>query len=334
MKKPFIAVMIIPTGIGATIGGHAGDATPAARLLAGVCDTLLLHPNVVNAADLNEMPHNSLYVEGSMLDRFLRGEIFLEPVRSNSILIVCNELKPETVNCASTARVLLGADVRIIVLDRPLVMSSHVSGGIATGTVEGVEHLCDQISSEVFDALAIHTEVEVDKDAALAYMRSCETVNPWGGVEAIVSRQISANLGVPVAHAPTETNPTFNEVVPPVIAPELISVSMLFSVLKGLHKAPQIGLEPSRFNLSVDDVEALVSPLCWGAPHEAASNNEIPIIMVIDNKTSVKPSTFNEAGGKGFFMVPDYLSAAGTLVALREGISLESLRRPLELRDV
>ena len=42
----FNTVMIIPTGVGAELGGHAGDACPAARLLAEACDTLVLHPNV------------------------------------------------------------------------------------------------------------------------------------------------------------------------------------------------------------------------------------------------------------------------------------------------
>ena len=55
-------VMLVPTGIGCEIGGHAGDAGPAARLLATVCDRLILHPNVVNGSDLNEMPENALYV--------------------------------------------------------------------------------------------------------------------------------------------------------------------------------------------------------------------------------------------------------------------------------
>src|ERR1700750_3160498 len=40
----FNAVMLIPTGVDCAIGGHAGDATPAARLLANVCDQLILHP--------------------------------------------------------------------------------------------------------------------------------------------------------------------------------------------------------------------------------------------------------------------------------------------------
>ncbi|MEE3004749.1 MAG: DUF3326 domain-containing protein, partial [Chloroflexota bacterium] len=35
--ETFNAVLLVPTGIGAEIGGHAGDATPVAQLLASVC---------------------------------------------------------------------------------------------------------------------------------------------------------------------------------------------------------------------------------------------------------------------------------------------------------
>ncbi len=52
-------VLIIPTGIGCEIGGHAGDANPVAKLIGACCDNLILHPNVVNASDVNEMPENS-----------------------------------------------------------------------------------------------------------------------------------------------------------------------------------------------------------------------------------------------------------------------------------
>jgi len=67
----FNAIFLVPTGIGAAIGGHAGDATPAARVLAEACDRLITHPNVVNASDLNEMPENALYVEGSTITRLM-----------------------------------------------------------------------------------------------------------------------------------------------------------------------------------------------------------------------------------------------------------------------
>src|SRR5205823_3673184 len=71
VSDTFNVVLLVPTGIGAEIGGHAGDAAPVARLLAEVCDTLITHPNVVNASDINEIPENSLYVEGSVICRLL-----------------------------------------------------------------------------------------------------------------------------------------------------------------------------------------------------------------------------------------------------------------------
>ncbi len=70
--------LIVPTGIGCEIGGHAGDANPVAKLIGKCCDKLITHPNVVNASDINEMPENTLYVEGSILNRFLRGELYLQ----------------------------------------------------------------------------------------------------------------------------------------------------------------------------------------------------------------------------------------------------------------
>ena len=84
-QERFTAVMLVPTGIGALVGGHAGDAAPAARLLAACADTLITHPNVVNAADVNEMSENTLYVEGSVITRLMMGTAALAPRRTNRI---------------------------------------------------------------------------------------------------------------------------------------------------------------------------------------------------------------------------------------------------------
>ncbi len=83
-SEEFNAVLLVPTGIGAELGGHSGDAGPVARLLAATCDNLITHPNVVNAADINELPENALYVEGSVISRLLMGTIGLQKVRSNA----------------------------------------------------------------------------------------------------------------------------------------------------------------------------------------------------------------------------------------------------------
>lgn len=39
----------MPTGVGAAIGGYAGDALPVARALSSVVDCLISHPNVCTA---------------------------------------------------------------------------------------------------------------------------------------------------------------------------------------------------------------------------------------------------------------------------------------------
>ena len=57
--EKFNVVLLIPTGIGAEIGGHCGDGNVVARLIASACDILITHPNVVNASAINEMTDNN-----------------------------------------------------------------------------------------------------------------------------------------------------------------------------------------------------------------------------------------------------------------------------------
>ena len=144
----FNAVFLVPTGIGSEIGGHAGDATPAARVLAEACDRLITHPNVVNASDLNEMPDNALYVEGSAITRLMMGTAALQPVRSNRVLMIIDEHEIEmfaddTINAVSAARATYGLDCpKIIKLDPPLSMTGEFSqSGRAVGEVEGLERV-------------------------------------------------------------------------------------------------------------------------------------------------------------------------------------------------
>lgn len=319
-------VMIIPTGIGCELGGHAGDANPVAKLLGSVSDILFVHPNVVNASDINEMPSNALYVEGSILDRFLEGEIELEPVKNNKILLAVNSpICNETINAVSAARVTLGADVEIIELKTKLKMrATFKANGKAGGVVTGWKELVEQIKDYNFDALAITSYIDVPKEIALDYLKN-GGVNPWGGIEAIASRLIATVLNKPVAHAPRDTNENawikyYQETVDPRMAPEMLSVAFLQSVFKGLHKAPRIGN-----GLSVNDVDVLVSPYgCWGRPHEACYKKGIPIIIVKENKTIL-----NETIPKKVIFVENYLEATGIIKMMELGMTRESVTRPI-----
>ena len=325
--------MIIPTGIGCEIGGHAGDATPAAKLLGACCDKIVLHPNVVNASDINEMPENSLYVEGSILDRFLEGDVQLEEVRSNRILLVCNKpIRPEIINAASAARASAGIDVRVLGLDRPLEMIAKFdSNGRATGDVRGWEELCKQVYPYEFDALAISSPIQCAEDVQLAYFRGSGGINPWGGVEAKASELIAGRLSMPVAHAPTWNEiqskelKDFNEPVDPRFAAEVVSFAFLHCVLKGLHRAPRLGE-----GLCNKDIDYLITPMgCVGRPHHAAMEAGIPIIAVKENV-----SKLNDEMPEDWIYLETYLEVAGFLMACKTGVSLESLRRPLKETEI
>ena len=85
IQKPYTVILIIPTGIGAAIGGYAGDGLPVAKVISQVCDRLITHPNVLNGASLYWNLPNTFYVEGYALDKFAAGEWGLRPVRSNRV---------------------------------------------------------------------------------------------------------------------------------------------------------------------------------------------------------------------------------------------------------
>ena len=126
-KNKFNALMLVPTGIGAEIGGHAGDAAPVARLLASACDTLITHPNVVNASDINEMPSNGLYVEGSVITDLLMGNCGLNPTKANRVILLIDKHKDDriassTINAISAARATLGLNCPVVVeVDPPML---------------------------------------------------------------------------------------------------------------------------------------------------------------------------------------------------------------------
>ena len=74
--QPYTAALVVPTGIGAAIGGYAGDALPVARAFTAVCDRVITHPNVMNGAMLswNGDP-KLLYTEGLALDELAAAPV-------------------------------------------------------------------------------------------------------------------------------------------------------------------------------------------------------------------------------------------------------------------
>ena len=344
----FNAVLVVPTGIGAEIGGHAGDATPVARLLASVCDTLITHPNVVNASDLNEMPGNGLYIEGSLLSRFLMGAIGLRPVRSNRVLVIIDAHPNErfaraTVNAVNAARATYGLNCpRLVVLDPPLpVRGEYTQSGRAAGTVEELERVFEVLDTYrgEYDAVALSTLVDVDVPHESYFSSRGEIVNPWGGVEAMLTHAISTVYNVPSAHAPMMESVEVANIDPGVVDPrmaaEVVSLTFLQSVLKGLHAAPRVGVGHAEMSLSdtltARDVSCLVIPDgCIGLPTLAALEQGIPVIAVRENRSLMRNDlTMLPWAADQLHIVENYWEAAGVMAALKQGLSPGSVRRPL-----
>lgn len=355
--EKFTAVLLIPTGIGCEIGGHAGDSGPIARLLGAACDRVILHPNAVNGSDINEMPENALYVEGSVLCRFLQGTVALQPVRSNRVLVVMdridNKLSYESViNSVNAARATYGFYCpKIIALDPPVkVIGEYTASGRAGGRVEGLDRLLNAVEAErgTFDAIALSGCIEVKSSVYVEYLHSDgATVNPIGGVEAIFTHAVSQLLNVPSAHAPLiiEDEALYGTVVgmsseahivDPRLAAEIVSLAYIQCLLKGLSRSPRIlpriREEFLPGTLTASDVSCLVIPDgVLGLPILAALEQGIPVIAVRENRNAMRNDLSRLPWRPGQFIpVETYLEAAGAISALRAGVSFESLRRPLE----
>ena len=287
--EKFNAVFIVPTGVGAELGGHAGDATPAAQLLASCCDQLITHPNVVNASDINEIPANAHYVEGSVLCRLLMGTIGLEPAKANRLAVVFDAQPDEMIenlvlNTVEAARTTYGLDCTgLYRLDPPLELKATTSkSGRAIGEgrqLESLFALLDEKSDE-FDAVAISSLITVPVGLHDQYFRSDgNMINPWGGIEAMLTHAVSHCFNIPSAHAPMmESRDILNEDpgrVDPRMAAEAISSSFLQCVLKGLKQSPRIVSDEQAMTasgvLTARDISCLVIPEgCIGLPTLAA----------------------------------------------------------------
>lgn len=349
-SREFNAVLLVPTGIGAEIGGHAGDATPVARLLGSVCDKLITHPNVVNASDINEMSDNTLYVEGSVITRLLMGTVGISEVRSNRVLAVIEKHPTDklftnaAINAVNSARASYGLDCpRIIQLESELSLSSeYSSSGSAVGKVENLDKLYQILTNckDEYDAIAIASIIQVPRDYHVKYFSSHGgMINPWGGAEAIFTHTLSSILNVPTAHAPMLEDQLIANfdpgVVDPRMAAEAISLTFLQCILKGLHRAPRIVTDRSVMNhhsvYTAEDVACIVIPDgVLGLPTLAALEQGIKVIAVRENKNLMKNDlTQLPWESNQFIQVDNYLEALGVMTAIKEGLSIESIRRPI-----
>ena len=351
--------MIIPTGIGCDIGGFAGDAIPFARLLASVSGCLITHPNIMNAASLYYPDQRILYVEGFALDKFSSGQIGLQKVQKQRIGLLLDsgiddELKNRHLQVVDACRASLGLDISLVeITDYPLkIVLKKSSVGVSWGDIENPNILikCGKLLKEKgATAIAVVTRFpECFDQEGLDKYRLGKGVDTLSGTEAILSHLLVRELGLPCAHSPALNILKLKPDLDPRAAAEEIGFTFLPSVLNGLSTAPDL-VDTSKINyenncmkfenlITINDVGAAVVPdsAIGGDSILACIEGGIPIITV--KNPSVLNVTIDSLGysydelrkeGVDIICADNYLHAAGFIAAMREGISLESLSRPI-----
>lgn len=348
--RPYTVMLIVPTGVGAAIGGYAGDALPVARAIAQVADRLITHPNVLNGAQLYWPLPNALYVEGYGLDQFAAGQWGLRPVRQNRVGLLLDagiepELRWRHLQAADAARATLGLRLTdYVVTDEPLGVSLQTAASGATwGTLQnpdsllrGAEALMTQAGAEAIAVVARFPDDE-GSDALHDY-RHGQGVDPLAGAEAVISHLVVRTLQIPCAHAPALSPLPLDPTLSPKSAAEELGHTFLPCVLVGLSRAPQfvtkvgkVGQsEPSSQDIWANQVDALVIPAtaCGGSAVLSLSQTRTQIITVADNTTRMQATA--EALGIRAIAVQSYLEALGVLVAHRAGLDPAALSSAVE----
>jgi Protein of unknown function (DUF3326) len=336
--RPFNVALIIPTGIGAAIGGYAGDALPVARAIAQVCDRLITHPNVLNGAQLYWPIPTAWYVEGYGLDQFAAGHWGLQPVHTNRVgLIIDCALEPDLrlrhLQAADAARATLGLTLTDAVLtDTPLgVALTTADSGATWGIIQAPDSLlrgAEKLIQAGATAIAVVARFPDDVGSeALEQYRHGSGVDPLAGAEAIISHLVVRTFGIPCAHAPALLPLPLDSNLSPRSAAEELGHTFLPCVLVGLSRAPQFVKTTMRQNHSLwrDDIDAVVIPesACGGSAVLSWSQTDTQIITVANNTTTLNVTP--ELLGLKVLRAQSYGEALGMLVALRAGIDPLSL---------
>ena len=296
MKK--LGAFIVPTGVGASVGGFAGDASRAARKISQKCE-LIVNPNVVNAACFSGINENMLYVEGYSLDRFFKGETCLEHSNNNKIGIIFDKaIKPEVlnvhINTMNAVEVVYGLNIMSYeITEEEVGVDFFVdSTGVSMGNVKNLLTLkkaAEKLIERGAEAIAIVCRFPDEQGDDYA---NGVGVDPVGGVEAIISHYISKEFLIPCAHAPAFDNiQVETDIVDKRCSAEYITPTFLPCILIGLNQAPKL----TKTGLSVENLDFVVVPYnsIGGIPVLEAAKRGIKVYAVKENQTVLDVTPMN-----------------------------------------
>ena len=360
ITNPLPTILIIPTGIGCNVGGYAGDAIPSARLLASASGCLITHPNVMNGGSLYWPETCIQYVEGYSLNLFAAGEVLLKPVRQQKVGLLLDaglesDMKKRHLQVADGCIASLGLDIGPVITTERAIRINLKKGlsGSSWGNIEEPDVLlraAEKLKEAGATAIAVVTRFPDDSDDLETKLyRQGNGVDNVAGVEAVISHLLVKNLLIPCAHAPGLAPLPIDYDLDPRILGEEIGYTFLQSVLVGLSRAPDLISQSSMETkenaflqtknlLSNRDLGAVVVPqgALGGEAVLSCVERFIPLI-VVSNKGVLNVSSrkmrleyLSGSENKLILHAQNYLEAAGLITALRYGINIKSLRRPID----
>ncbi len=286
-----LGAFIVPTGVGASIGGYAGDASVYAQKLSEKCN-LIVNPNVVNAACFSGINMNMFYVEGYSVDEFFRGKCSLIPSLRNRVGIVFDKsISQKTlnvhINTINAVKTVYGIDVvGYEITDEPVGVSFYIDeSGASMGNVKNLETIkkaSQKLLSKGADAIAI---VCLFPDEESEDYANGVGADPVGGVEAIISHYISKELRVPCAHSPAFENISIStDIVDSRCSAEYITPTFLPCILIGLNQAPKLS---EKEGINIGNLDFLVMPYnsLGGIPVFEMQKLGKPVYAIKENQT-------------------------------------------------
>ncbi len=296
MKK--LGAFIVPTGVGASIGGFAGDASRVARKISQKCE-LIVNPNVVNAACFSGITPNMLYVEGYSLDRFFKGETCLERSENNKIGIIFDKaIKPEVlnvhINTMNAVEVVYGLNIiGYEITEEDVGVDFFVDkSGVSMGNVKNLltlKNAAEKLIARGAEAIAIVCRFPDEQGDDYA---NGVGVDPVGGVEAIISHYISKEFSIPCAHAPAFDDIEIGtDIVDKRCSAEYITPTFLPCILIGLNQAPKL----TKSGISINDLDFVVIPYnsIGGIPVLEVLKRGIKVYAVKENVTVLDVTPMN-----------------------------------------
>ena len=333
----YTAALVVPTGIGAAIGGFAGDALPVARAFTSVADRVITHPNVMNGAQLYWPDPAFQYTEGFALDEFAAGRWGLRPVTSQRVGLLLDaaiepELRLRHLQAADAVRATLGVNIgAFTTTDQPLGVDLRMSpAGASWGTLSRPDALllaARRLKDAGCTAIAVVARLPDDEDEEmLAEYRAGCGVDAVGGVEAIISHLITSELRLPCAHAPALGPLDLEPELSPRACAEELGHTFLPCILVNLARAPSL-LDGTEQALPGDiwqrDLDAIVVPAgaCGGPAAMALLGTRTLVVAVEENTCALDVTASALRAAEGVIVVKSYMEALGLLAAHKAGVN-------------